>query len=153
MKHLLIILVCLLSFTMVSNAQIGTVGWSQGFAADTLGNTILKTSNWVSVPSRACSVTVVVLATGELDTDELIFKRGFGSSISGVSGAMAVVAGDTTTLTINVADGVKASERSTAYDVKGVTRVQATVLGASSGNDTGDPNALEIWFHFHNDDG
>lgn len=116
--------------------------------SDTLSNSITKTG-YVSVPQEASEVVFVIHATGELDVDQMIVTEGWLST-DGKRAWAAAQAGDTTTVTINVADGVYASQASaTRTDFEGANIFKVTVTGASSGNDASDPNRVQVYAQFY----
>ena len=115
--------------------------------SDTLSNDVTKTG-YVSVPDEASEVVFVIHATGELDIDEMIVSEGWMSNDG--KKAYNLLAGDTTTVTLNLADGAYGMQAATTRtDFEGANFFRVTVTGAAAGNDSGDPNRVQVYAQFY----
>ena len=113
--------------------------------ADTCSNSQTKTG-YVSVPREAAEVIFVVHAKGEADLDSLHVTEGW---YDGTANAWSD-SGAGTTLTINVADGVYASQAATTLsDFEGANIYKVELTSASSGNDATDPNSVKVYAQFY----
>lgn len=116
--------------------------------SDTLSNDVVKTG-YVSVPDEASEVVFVIHATGELDVDQMIVTEGWLSD-DGKRAYASAQAGDTTTVTLNLADGAYGTQASaTRTDFEGANFFRVTITGAASGNDSGDPNRVQVYAQFY----
>ena len=131
-------------FASVAFAQVET---QLVIASDTLGNSQTRTGV-VHVPSFASEVVFIIHAKGEADIDQMIVTEGWtdGANVAWA----AAQAGDTTTVTINLAAGAFGSQASsTRTDFEGANIFKVAVTGASSGNDGSDPNAVKVYAQFY----
>lgn len=116
--------------------------------SDTLSNDVVKTG-YVNVPTDASECVFIIHATGELDIDQMIVTEGWMST-DGKKAYAAAQAGDTTTVTLNLADGAYGTQASaTRTDFEGANFFRVTVTGAAAGNDSGDPNRVQVYAQFY----
>lgn len=116
--------------------------------SDTLSNSITKTG-YIGVPGNATKACFVIHAKGEIDIDQMIVTEGWLSE-SGAKAWKPAEAGDTTTVTIDLADGAYSAQSSTQRtDLSGTNIFKVTVTGASSGNDATDPNSVKVYAVFY----
>lgn len=116
--------------------------------SDTLSNDAVKTG-YVGVPNGASEVVFVIHATGELDVDQMIVTEGWASD-DGIKAWAAAQVGDTTTVTLNLAAGAYGSQASaTRSDFEGANIFKVVVTGAAAGNDSGDPNRIQVYAQFY----
>ena len=115
--------------------------------SDSISNDITKTG-YVTVPNEASEVVFVIHATGEFDSDLMVVSEGWMSDDG--KKAYNLQAGDSTTVTLNLADGAYGMQAATTRtDFEGANFFRVQITGAAAGNDAGDPNRVQVYAQFY----
>lgn len=119
--------------------------------SDTVSNSMSKTGYLEFDTDKIIdSVQFVQYGIGELDVDQFIPTKVFVINDAGYKTykSYSTVAGDTSTLTTNLDSAVSSVtwiKTWTGANLTGANAIHCRINAASSGNDAGDPNTLQLY--------